>query len=228
MRITYISHSCFTVEIADKIILFDYPSPTYLEKGANSVLIDIIEDSKLIVFFSHGHGDHFDPNIQKITEKASSVEYILSDDMDQCWGTKLEPKDKFNLEGIEVRTFASNDAGLAYLIDVEGKSIYYGGDLAKWDWDDFDGKTRAYMVRVFEDMLDYLSQIDLDVAFSNVDQRLSSWGGPLDFLKKVKPRQFVPMHTFGNKKWIDDLIRETEFPAERIFRYSEPGDHVDI
>ena len=51
MKITYIHHSSFCVELENSILLFDY------FKGE---LPEFNKDKKLYVFASHFHQDHFD------------------------------------------------------------------------------------------------------------------------------------------------------------------------
>ncbi len=229
MRITYISHSCFTLENDHGVVLlFDYPSGRMLEPGAKEIVKEVVKDSRLYVFISHSHGDHFNPDVKKLAENAKSVEYIVSDDVSLRDVDVIGPGEELSLKHMDVETFASNDAGLAFIIRLGDMRIYYGGDLARWDWDDFDEDTRWYMVEVFEKMIDHLSKSQVDVAFSNVDQRLGSWAGPLEFLEVVEPEYFIPMHTFGNVEWIDDLVKRTDYPAERIFRYKKPGDLIVI
>lgn len=49
MKITYIHHSCFVIEIEDCIFIFDY------YKGE---LPKFDKDKRIIFFVSHGHNDH--------------------------------------------------------------------------------------------------------------------------------------------------------------------------
>lgn len=53
MKITYIHHSCFVVEIEDCIFVFDY------YKGK---LPEFDKNKRIIFFVSHSHGDHFNPS----------------------------------------------------------------------------------------------------------------------------------------------------------------------
>jgi L-ascorbate metabolism protein UlaG (beta-lactamase superfamily) len=54
MKITYYGHSCFTLEVAGKAILFDpFISPNELAKG-----IDIKSIKADFILISHGHEDH--------------------------------------------------------------------------------------------------------------------------------------------------------------------------
>lgn len=189
---------------------------------------EAVRGSNLYVFVSHSHGDHYGRGVFDISKEAKSTTFIVSEDVPLKNAHRLAGGHRLHLDSLDIETFASNDAGVAYLIRTGSSLIYYGGDLAKWDWDDFDEATRRYMVDVFEKMIRHLSKLDVDIAFSNTDQRLESWGGPLEFLEVVKPSYFVPMHTFGHHEWIDDLVEKTDHPEERIFRYVRPGDFVEL
>src|SRR5699024_8195620 len=68
--ITYIYHSCYTVEIGDYFIIFDY------YKG----VLNIPDDKKVIFVVSHGHSDHYTSEILKIPNM-DSYNYILSEDI---------------------------------------------------------------------------------------------------------------------------------------------------
>lgn len=50
MKVTYIHHSCFVVEIEDCIFVFDY------YKGE---LPEFDKNKRIFFFVSHSHGDHF-------------------------------------------------------------------------------------------------------------------------------------------------------------------------
>lgn len=228
MRITYISHSSFALRSGDRVLLFDYPSRGSLLPGAEKAARDAVRGSDLYVFISHSHGDHYGRDVLNISKEAERAEFIVSEDVPLENSHRLAGGRRLNVDQLDIETFASNDAGVAYLIRVGDRLIYYGGDLAKWDWDEFDQGTRRYMVDVFGKMIRHLSELDVDVAFSNTDQRLQSWAGALEFLDVVKPSYFVPMHTFGHHEWIDDLVERTDHPRDRIFRYDRPGDFVEL
>ena len=75
MKITYIHHSCFLVETEGSYYLFDY------EKGA---LPEMDVTKQIFVFSSHGHPDHYNPEIFSILESRGmrNVQAILSDDIE--------------------------------------------------------------------------------------------------------------------------------------------------
>ena len=72
MKITYIHHSSFRVELDNTILLFDY------FKGN---LPSFDKNKKLYVFSSHSHHDHFDESIFNLEKTHPNVEYILSNDI---------------------------------------------------------------------------------------------------------------------------------------------------
>lgn len=72
MKITYIHHSCFSVEMDDIVLLFDY------YKG-NLPLYD--KSKHIYVFSSHKHHDHFDLCIFALAEQYPHITFILSNDI---------------------------------------------------------------------------------------------------------------------------------------------------
>ena len=59
MRVTYIGHSGFSVELESHILLFDYYEGTMPEFDPAK---------KLLVFASHSHPDHFNREILKLAD----------------------------------------------------------------------------------------------------------------------------------------------------------------
>ena len=57
VKVTYIEHSCFSVELDNSIVLFDY------YKGE---IPDFDKDKTIYVFSSHNHHDHFNISIFKM------------------------------------------------------------------------------------------------------------------------------------------------------------------
>ena len=60
MKITYIGHSGFFVEMEDACFLFDYYKGTIPETDGNK---------KMYVFVSHRHHDHYNEEIFRLQEK---------------------------------------------------------------------------------------------------------------------------------------------------------------
>lgn len=72
MKITYIHHSSFCVELKNSILLFDY---------FQGELPKFDKDKKLYIFASHFHQDHFNKSIFEIAQNYPDVTYILSKDI---------------------------------------------------------------------------------------------------------------------------------------------------
>ncbi|MEF8873245.1 MAG: MBL fold metallo-hydrolase [Candidatus Thermoplasmatota archaeon] len=233
VNITYIYHSCFSIQLQDKVFLFDYPGA---EVGANAEkkLRSQIRGRDLFVFVSHAHGDHFSPEVTDFSSGAESARFILSKDVPSRRFSlqsdykvrEVKPGRSYSIDDVVVKTFESNDAGVAFLLRTEGATIYYGGDLAKWNWPEWSERKREEHVKVFDEVVRSLKDEDIDIAFSNMDERLPSWAGPVEFMEKVKPAYFVPMHTFGSEEWIDDLVEKGWGSDTELFHYSSPGDEV--
>ena len=237
VRITYWYHSCFTLEEEEKVLLFDYPNRG-IESSLDEKIKSIVQGSELYIFISHAHGDHFSPEVTKFSAFADETHYVFSNDVpkstivhykagDEIKNnlTQVDPTQNYKIKDLQIRTFKSNDAGVAFLIDIKGKKIYFGGDLAKWNWPEWNEKKVKDHVKIFDKVIRQLKKEEVDIAFSNMDERLPSWAGPVEFIEKVNPRYFVPMHTFGNEEWIDDLVNEKISAESEIFHYKKSGDN---
>ena len=101
MKVTFIEHSGFMVEMEQNVLLFDY----YQRE------IPSFDGSKtLYVFASHSHADHYDPAIWKLKEQYKDIYYILSDDIkDNRGAVVMKAHEKKEVAGIEIETLRSND-----------------------------------------------------------------------------------------------------------------------
>ncbi len=232
-EITYIHHNCFILKTGGDCLLFDYPAASYLKSGEAEIVRSKIKGSRLFVFISHGHPDHYTPAVFDLEKHATEAHFIISDDVGCGRGRtnliSVETDSNYAIAGYRVETFRSNDQGVAFLIHAPEGVVYFGGDLAKWSWDEFDAKTRNYMETVFYKMVEKLKKHRIDIAFSNADERLDNWAGGAEFAKLVAPRVFVPMHAFGNTASIKKFVGENRAAFGeniKIFEYCRPGDSI--
>ena len=72
MTVTYIGHSGFLLETEDAYFLFDYFKGTIPELKNNK---------SIIVFSSHRHHDHFNPEIFELIKIYPDIRYVLSYDI---------------------------------------------------------------------------------------------------------------------------------------------------
>ena len=108
MKITYIHHSCFLVETDSCYYLFDY------EKG---LLPQMDVTKPIFVLSSHGHHDHYNPEVFSLLENAGmqTVRAILPDDINihkNVNTLQVSPgKEYFLSPGQKLTTFQSTDLG---------------------------------------------------------------------------------------------------------------------
>ena len=190
MKVTFIEHSSFMVEMEQNVLLFDY------YQGE----IPSFDGSKtLYVFASHSHADHYDPAIWKLKEQYKDIHYILSDDIkDNRGAVVMKAHEKKEVAGIEIETLRSNDMGVAFLVEVEGKTIYHAGDLNWWHWNGESEEDNEYYKKTFQDEMKYLEGKKIDLAFMLLDPRQEDkycWGMNY-FLEHTDSKVVFPMHCF--------------------------------
>ena len=194
MKVTFIEHSGFMVEMEQNVLLFDY------YQGE----IPSFDGSKtLYVFASHSHADHYDPAIWKLKEQYRDIHYILSDDIkDNEGAVVMKAHEKKEVAGIEIETLRSNDMGVAFLVKVEGKTIYHAGDLNWWHWNGEPEEDNEYYKKTFQDEMKYLEGKKIDLAFMLLDPRQEDkycWGMNY-FLEHTDSKVVFPMHCFKHYK----------------------------
>lgn len=229
-KVTYIKHSGVLVETDSSYLLFDYWEGDIppLNSGKN-----------LYVFSSHMHRDHFTKEIFKLENSCVTVEYILSSDIrdgSKAWKkaenvTFIGPDETKKIGELTVRTFLSTDEGVAFLVKIEGLTIYHAGDLHWWYWpgdpeEDNMGRRRNNYLHEIEK----LSGEDIDVSFVVLDPRQDFAGGyGMDlFLSHVRSRYVIPIHFWEKYSFVKEYIDKTErkYPAVCLVRITRQGQVV--
>ena len=224
-KITYLFHSGFSVETAGHFLLFDYcPS---LDRDSVFSSEGLNKKESVYVFVSHSHGDHFDPAILKWAKKNPSITYVFSSDVafdpSNLNSQVMSPYERWTDRSIEIKTFGSTDAGLSFLVQVDGLSIFHAGDLNWWRW---KGETQAeqdHAEKIFKEEIDKMEGQKIDIAFFPVDRRLEEYYslGAEYFAARLKPKLLVPMHfgrDFGATKAFTEKARENSLPTVEITR----------
>lgn len=225
LKITYIAHSSFFVETTHTCLLFDYYTGT---------IPKVPEGKKLYVFASHRHSDHYSKKIFELKDIYPDVRYLLSDDIEKVEGETISylKDDIVWFDSlIEVSTYKSNDEGIAFLVDVDGYTIYHAGDLNNWDWIGEDPKWLESQKNLYHTQLNKLKDTHIDVAFVPVDSRLEEnyYKGALDLVEACHPSYIVPMHCWNKYDIIHKLI-EDYIDKDQVLSFVEPGEtmHVEI
>lgn len=214
MKITYIHHSSFLVELPQVSLLFDY---------VEGRLPEINQDKPLIVLASHAHGDHFSPMIFTLRDRAKAVRFILSSDihkrrvpgelMEQTLFVKPHEQVRLELlqsqttDFLKIQTFDSTDQGVAFLLQIGKKLLYHAGDLNNWVWDGEPQADNEAMSARYHRELERLAEAvrhtesgQIDTAFVPLDPRQEQDFslGMDDFMRMVGARHVFPMHFWGD------------------------------
>lgn len=170
MKITYIAHSGFLVELEYTVLLFDY---------YQGEIPDISRDKKLFVFASHRHPDHFNPEIFHLAQGRENSFFVLSYDIWKCrvpeeqknQTVHLKPNTDWEAQGVSVHTLRSTDEGVAFVVKAEGRTFYHAGDLNDWRWEGEPDDWNRRMEENFRRFLEPLRGMNLDAAFVPLDPR---------------------------------------------------------
>ena len=199
-KITFLAHSGFAVETASCFFLFDYCPSLVKDPIITPELLQTKQN--IYVFVSHSHGDHYDPAILRWAKVNPAITYIFSSDIVFNHGSVrcqvLSAYEKWNDPNIQVETFGSTDAGISFLIQVDGLAIFHAGDLNWWRW---SGETQAeqdHAEKIFKAEMAKIAGRKIDIAFFPVDRRLEEHYclGAEYFADMMKPKLLIPMH-FG-------------------------------
>lgn len=229
MDVWHLYHNGFAVETQNHFLIFD----CYEEKPLGGTLADgVINPAEIaqkgkpvLVLASHRHFDHYTRKIFAWEKTIPQITYLLSDDIKSKEGHHIAPHETITLDDITIKTLGSTDAGVAFLVTVDGHTLYHAGDLNWWHW---NGETLDYnqkMERDYKAQLEALHGRNIDLAFLPLDPRLEDAYtlGICYFLEEIEPALVLPMH-FG-----DDFPVCRRFLAdERSAPYREkilPIDH---
>lgn len=198
MKLTYIHHSSFLLETEAASLLFDY---------TEGDLPPLDSKQPLYVISTHRHGDHFSPRIFSLSEQVEKIRFLLSFDIPEQQipdqkselVLRLESNATYSVDDLKISTFKSTDEGIALVLEVDGRLIYYGGDLNHWHW---EGEPDWWNLQMAKD---YLSEVEklptsLDLAFVPVDPRLGKSFdlGAQQLLAHAEIALLVPMHFWGD------------------------------
>ena len=231
MKITYLDHSGFSVDLGNKLLIFDYYRGE-LPAGSS--------DRKLYVFSSHAHQDHFQKEIFSWS-KDQEATYILSRDIQGTAGAEnapkertfyLAPRQRLELDGLCVRTLRSTDAGVAFLVEASGKTIYHAGDLNWWHWKEESLVYNEMMKRNYQYEIGKIEGQVIDVAFIPLDPRQEEqyyWGMDY-FMRHTDTKLVFPMHMWGHYEVWDRLMEnpETAFYRDKVMRITKAPQEFEV
>ena len=154
MRVTFLAHDGFFIELDQVCLLFDW------WKGG----LPPLPDKPLLVFVSHRHEDHFNPAVSRNLEKWR----LTPETAAKC--RRCGKHDVFQpLPAVTVETFPSTDEGVAWMVTVNGQSIFHAGDLNWWHWAEEDLAWNRNMEANFKRYAEPLRGRRVDLAMLPLD-----------------------------------------------------------
>ena len=219
----YLGHCGWAIKTRHRLLVFDYwntgrdPARPCLANGH----IDPMEirDVPTTVFITHEHQDHYDPVIHGWADTVRDLTYVygfrpeeLPQNRESGYTgpayTFMPPHETRTIDGMRVTTIEANDAGVGYLVEVDGLVLYHAGDHAGWLPNERDGYIRE---------IDYLDErIDrLDVAFVNItgchahDPAALAEGNRYK-IERLAPRVVVPTHAGDREHLYVEFAREAQ------------------
>lgn len=209
MKITFLHHSAFLVELPDCTLLFDWT-------GEPLPVFD--RTLPLYVFASHHHNDHYTPAIFRLGMEG--VTYILAScirlsarrraeyAIDDAHVIRLSAGKTAEIGDLTVTTIRSTDAGVAFLVKAGDKTLFHAGDLNWWHWAEEDLAWNRNMEANFKRYTEPLRSRRVDLAMLPLDSRLKTDGylGPNYFLNLMEVRRFLPMHQWEDFAFTDEFL----------------------
>lgn len=241
MKVTFIGHSGFLVETASSYFLFDY------FKGD----IPVLDKGKpLVAFVSHNHRDHYNPVIYDLFRDHPWVHYVLDKDCGIKWKirecaaqgsdlaaklTRVRKNQEYELvmpegKSLHITTYRSTDAGVAYLLNYAGLSIYHAGDLGHWIWEDKPEEYNHRMAERYRCEMAKMKGMSVDVAFVPLDPRLLT-DTPVSlevFLENVRAGKVFPMHLWEKFSVIRRFVKEHPQYKNIVVPLSQNGETVTV
>ena len=222
INIEHIIHSCFTVETDEHFLVFDYYAGD----------IELSKTKKNYVFVTHGHGDHYTPDI--FNWEADSIKYIISSDLDIKRDDKeifiMNVDETLQVDDLVIKSFGSTDLGLSFLINVDNKSIFHAGDLNWWYWNNDTAAEKKEMEYAFKSEVAKIKGEEIDIAFFPVDPRLEEnfhLGGEY-FIKEIHPKYLLPMHFGDNYSTAKEFIHKMKDSGSTIVDITHKNQIIEL
>ncbi len=229
-----LGHSGWAIKTRNHLLVFDYGD---LGRRADEPCLksgDInpaeLVGQKVTVFTSHEHGDHFLPAIFDWRAQVPAIRYVLGFQPQSLPGNPsyeyLGPHETRSIDGMKVTTLRSNDAGVGFLIEADGVSIFHPGDHANME-EELSGPYR--------DEIDALVRKGAhpDIAFTPLvgcggGTQMAAARGARYVIETMKPKLLFPMHggDYGTR-YVDFIARVGEGLTTRTKMLPVPckGDH---
>lgn len=142
MEITYYGHSCFSIEVSNKTLLFD----PFIKENPIAKNIDLKKIKADYILLSHGHGDHVDDAIELARQTNAMVianyeiiNWVMNHGITKTHSMNIGGHWMFDFGKVKCvnavhssslpdGTYGGNPMG--FLIEASAANFYYAGDTA--------------------------------------------------------------------------------------------------
>ena len=195
--VTYLGHSAWIVESPDEILVFDYDKPP---SEGSPLDLNKLQGKPVYFFSSHRHGDHYNAHLNEAVSRYANMKYITGGFKSKYNNSMaIQPRQSLELPGVSVTTADSTDAGVCFLVQTSGLTVFHSGDLANWpDNDDTP-------VNYFKE-IDYIASKAKYVGIAFIPVTTFDWyqdpcllEGAVYAIRKLNPAFVFPMHANGRE-----------------------------
>ena len=214
----YLGHCGYAIRTRNHLLIFDYqeerdgqarkrkPSAPGLENGW--IVPQQIVDLPVRIFVTHSHSDHYSGAILDWQSTISDIAYYFGWEAsgDPAYHYLVGPRAQLSADGMEIYTINSHHSGVpevAYLVRVDGLTIYHNGD--------YMGEFQAD----FPFLHDITDHIDLTFTIRGYEDGSAYLGQNLDLFQRFRHGVVFPTH---------DTARGSGYAKfEQVFLAQVPG-----
>jgi L-ascorbate metabolism protein UlaG (beta-lactamase superfamily) len=214
-KVYYLGHSAWCVETAAHYLLFDVQDENVKQGGEladGKVNLSKLTGKDAVLLFSHFHTDHYSKRLHKESVDSGIGRTLLGDFTARAGlsanTVTMKPHEEKAFGDVTVRTAASSDAGVCWLVSADGVNIFFAGDHA--DWADGDPNNAIYFREI-----DYIAgfKLPIDMAFIPVctfsgtrPEALTK--GAIYAVEKLNPAVTYPMHGNGREELYEEFAMD--------------------
>jgi L-ascorbate metabolism protein UlaG (beta-lactamase superfamily) len=238
-QVWYLYHCGYAVKTGTKLLVFDYvgnfrrgPEPRLLVP-VEPVLANgwinpkEIKNLAVVVFVSHGHVDHYDEVIRSWEKTIPNIHYVFG--WDARWSGRnvhslAGPRAEAKFDGLEIATVKSHHSGVpesAFLVNVNGLTIYHNGDYVgkMGDYESTPSNVAADMAY----LKTKCETVDILFGPAAVDDIFNR------IILDLKPKVMFPMHYGGHEEKYREFARDLKAAGidVPVFCPEKPGDQFE-
>lgn len=234
MTVTYYHHSGFSVASGDVLLVFDYwrGKANRFPETLGITPETLARFNEVYVFISHEHEDHYDGVVYTWDQYAPTT-YVIADSLPEgARGRRMSKGDELTLsDRVQVKAYGSTDAGVSFLVKLDGLAFFHAGDLNFWHWREVSNARQIQEAdEDFRSEMADLQGVEIDVAFFPVDPRLGMLfdAGANYFMLTAKPRLLLPMHFWGRGEVINEFARRSRTRETEIVALTSHGQAIRL